>query len=175
MTDITSQPLFLEDVQKLGIFGLKSSGDGTKSQIAFMFVDTILGSRTLHDKLQHAYPITYISAEAFKAADVKINDNVDRFSAEISFYVTLLESSRGKKFSVATISEMAKTAAARFGRIMRFDLVDNSDFTANFRLKFAIEYNSVADASDAVHTTNPVNGLTLPYGTAEVSLMHASI
>jgi hypothetical protein len=136
-------------------------------------VDTLLGAKTIYDRLQHAYPVTYISCEAFKAADVKIHDNIDRFSADVSFYVTLQESSRDNKFNVATISEMAKTAAARFGRILRFSIVDDSGFASNWSLKFSIEYNSVADASDAINTTNPVNGLTLPYGTAEVSTIHA--
>jgi hypothetical protein len=127
-----------------------------------MFVDTLLGAKTIYDRLQHAYPVTYISCEAFKAADVKIHDNIDRFSADVSFYVTLQESSRDNK-----------TAAARFGRILRFSIVDDSGFASNWSLKFSIEYNSVADASDAINTTNPVNGLTLPYGTAEVSTIHA--
>lgn len=168
MTDRVAQHLFKEEVQKLGIFHLKAAGAG--AQTIFMFVDSILGSQTLHDQLQVNFSVSYISYETFRDADVTVPEYIDRFSSEIEFYVTLKESSRGNKFKLATVDELAKTAAARFGMIMHMKLVDDREFATKWRLKYKIDYNSVADANDAVHVTNPANGLVLPYGHAEVSI-----
>jgi len=169
MTDLVAQAVFREDVQRLGAFGMKPNDSGRHT--AFLFADTLTGAKALHYKIQHSHPVQYISLEAFRNANVTLHEHVERFSSEIILHVVLKEGSRGPKFSIATITEMAKTAAARFGKIMRFELADESDFAANWHLIFAVEYNSVADANDAILTTNPVNGLILPYGSAEVSTM----
>jgi hypothetical protein len=61
------------------------------------------------------------------------------------------------------------------GQAPDFNFADDSDFAANSRLVFNIEYDSVANANDAVLVTNPGRGVTYPNGTAEVSTLDVSI
>jgi hypothetical protein len=118
--------------------------------------------------------VEYISCETFKAADILIPDTIDRFSAKIAYFVAVKEHSRSRRFNTEVVTEMAKTAAARFGKIKTFDLVDDSGFALDGRLHFDVEYDSVADANDVVHTTNPVRGLELPFGSSDVSASKSS-
>lgn len=53
------------------------------------------------------------------------------------------------------------------GKVHYLELFDDSDFAANSRLAFTVDYNSVADANDAALHTSPVSSLALPNGTAE--------
>lgn len=141
----------------------------------FLFVDTLSGAGSLRDKIRASHRVTYISCEEFRGANAIIGEHVERLSAEVTLYVTLKEHYHTDRFGVAAVTELAKTAAARFGKILRFELVDDSGFPANSRLVYSIEYNSVADANDAVLITNPVRGLTLPNGSAEVSTLNVLI
>lgn len=134
-----------------------------------LFVDTLHGSKSLHDMLQMTHRVQYITCKTFRAANVTIPETIDRLSAEVDFTVSIKGKSRARRFSIETVVEMAKGAAAKFGMILHFELVDNSEFAQDGRLKFKIEYNSVGDANDAVHTTNPADGVKLPFGTHEVS------
>ena len=54
----------------------------------------------------------------------------------------------------------------RDDKILHLDLLDDSDSAANSRLVYSVDYNSVAEATDAVLITSPVDGLTLLDGTA---------
>jgi hypothetical protein len=148
---------------------------GGGAQNMLLFIDTLTGAKQLHDEIKTSHQATFISCEEFRSANIKIGEHVERLSAEVTFVVTLKEHYHSNRFSVAAVTESAKSAAARFGRITHFKLVDESDFAANSRLVFNIEYNSVADANDAVLITNPVRGLTYPNGTAEVSTLNVSI
>jgi hypothetical protein len=161
------QPVFKQQVQKLGVFGVKHAGDGC--QTVYMFVDTLDGAKTIHDKLQGSHCVEYITHEAFRVADVPIPDTIDRFSSKITFTVTLLHHCRHGRFSQAMVIEMAKSAAARFGGIAAFKLLDANAFVRSWKLSFDVDYDSVADANDAVHITNPAPGFSHPYGNTEVS------
>ena len=137
-----------------------------------LFVDSLSGAKYLYDQMKISHQATFISCEEFRSANVNIGEHVERLSSEVTFFVTLKEHYHSNRFNVAAVTEMAKSAAARFGKINHFDLVDASGFAATSRLVFSVDYNSVADANDAVLHTNPVGGLTLPNGTAEVSNMN---
>ena len=138
----------------------------------YLYVDTISGARLLFDQIRSSHQVCFISCEEFRNADVLIEEHVERLSSEVTLFVTPKATIRANMFNIAAITEMAKTAAARFGKILNFQLVDDLDFATKSRLVYSVEYNSVADANDAVLITNPVSGLTLPNGTAEVSTIH---
>lgn len=161
------QPMFKELVQKLGVFSIKPSATG--GQMMLLFVDTLHGAKSLYDMLKMTHHVQYITCETFRAAKVNIPETIDRLSADVDFTVSIKGRSRARRFNEAVVVDMAKGAAAKFGMILHFELVDNSDFVAGGRLRFKIEYNSVGDANDAVHATNPADGVTLPFGTHEVS------
>jgi hypothetical protein len=131
-------------------------------------------AKVLLRKIKRSHFADYISVESFKAADILIPDTIDRFSGKIAYFVSVKEHSRSRRFSIEVITEMAKTAAARFGKVKTFDLVDASGFAPAGLLHFDVEYDSVADANDVVHTTNPVRGLELPFGSSEVSTLGSS-
>lgn len=137
-----------------------------------LFIDTLSDAKGLYDQIKTSHPATFISCEEFRSAKIKIGDHIERLSAVVTFFVTLKEHFHSDRYNVAVVTEMAKSAAARFGPILHFDLLDDSEFAAKSRLVFTVDYNSVADATDAVLITNPVDGLTLPNGTAEVSNMN---
>lgn len=145
------------------------------AQTMFLFIDTLSDAKGLYDQIKTSHQATFISCEEFRSARIKIGDHIERLSSVVTLFVTLKEHFHGGRYNVAVVTEMAKSAAARFGPIRRFDLLDESDFAANSRLVYSVDYNSVADATDAVLITNPVDGLTLPNGTAEVSNMNVPI
>lgn len=120
--------------------------------------------------LQMTHNVRYITCQAFRAANIMIPETIDRLSAEIDFTVTIKDRSRARRFSKEAVIEMAKGAAARFGVVLHFAIAEDREFAQDGRLRFKIEYNSVADANDAVHVTNPAAGMTLPSGTHEVSI-----
>lgn len=173
ITDHISQHVFKEDAQKLGVVSMKPGVTGAQTML--LFIDTLSGAKQLYDQIKVSYQTTFISCDEFRGANVNIGEHVERLSSEVTFYVTLKEHYNPVRFHVAAVTELAKTAAARFGKILRFELIDESGFAANSRLVYSVEYNSVADANDAVLITNPVRGLTLPNGSAEVSTMNISI
>ena len=110
----------------------------------FLFVDSQSSAKLLYDKIQASHRVTFISCEEFGSAKVNIDEHIKRLSAKVTVYVTVKEHFHANRFNVATVTELAKTAAARFGKILRFELVDDSAFAANPRLVYSIEYNSVA-------------------------------
>lgn len=134
-----------------------------------MFVDSLSGAKILFAKLRKNHIVKYISYETFRATDVKIPDTIDRFSSKVTFTVTLKGQSYGRRFSAGAVTEMAKTAAAKFGKIEDFDLADDTEWAQYGRMRYLLDFDSVGDANDIVHTLNPVQGLTLPHGTHEVS------
>ncbi|GAB7323256.1 hypothetical protein MBLNU13_g05739t1 [Cladosporium sp. NU13] len=157
--------VFQDRAQKLGVVGMKEGDGGTQTML--LFIDTLSDAKGLYDQIKTSHQATFISCEEFRSAKIKIGDHIERLSSVVTFFVTLKEHIHSDRYNVAVVTEMAKSAAARFGPILRFDLLDDSDFAANSRLVFTVDYNSVADATDAVLITNPVDGLTLPNGTAQ--------
>lgn len=133
-------------------------------------MDSLSGAKALYGKLAMCHhAVKFISYEEFRAAQVIIPDTIDRFSAKITFTVALKNQSYGRRFSADAVTEMAKVAAAKFGKIEDFTLINDREFVQYGRMKYEIEFDSVGDGNDLVHTTNPVRGLTLPHGTHEVS------
>jgi hypothetical protein len=61
--------------------------------------------------------VEYILCETFKAANVLILDTIDGFSAKSAYFVAVKDHSRSDRFNTEVVTEMAKTAAARFGKI----------------------------------------------------------
>jgi hypothetical protein len=74
--------------------------------------------------IKRSHIADYISVESFKAADILIPDNIDRFSGKIAYLVSVKEHSRSRsrRSSIKVVTEMAKTAAARFGKIKTLTL-----------------------------------------------------
>jgi hypothetical protein len=71
----------------------------------------------LHRNIQRYHHVEHISCETFKAADILIPDTIDRFPAKIAYFVAVKDHSRSQRFNTEVVTEMAKTAAARFGKI----------------------------------------------------------
>jgi hypothetical protein len=71
----------------------------------------------LRRKIRRSYHVRYISCETFKAADILIPDTIDRFPAKIGYFVAVKDHSRSQRFNTEVVTEMAKTAAAIFGKI----------------------------------------------------------
>jgi len=152
---------------------MKPAGAGAQTML--LFVDSLTSASDLQKQIKNSHQATFISCEEFRNANIAIGDHVERLSSEVTLKVTLKEHYHSNRYNVAAVTDLAKNAAAKFGYMLNFRLVDDSEFATHSRLVFSVNYNSVADANDAVLVTNPVHGLTLPYGIAEVSTMNISI
>jgi hypothetical protein len=78
---------------------------------------SIGGAEELHRKFKRSHHVEYISCETSKAANALIPDTIDCFSAKIAYFVAVIDHSRSRRFNTEVVTEMAKTAAARFGKI----------------------------------------------------------
>jgi hypothetical protein len=166
----TVQYSFKEDVQKNGVFGIKS--DDLGNMTVFMFCDTKSNACGILNKLKHGFRrASSITQQEFEAAEIEIPEEIDSFSPMVMFSATVKQTSLDNHFSVGAITDMAKTAAAKFGKIVSFKLRfhNGGHGWVPTIARFEVEYDSVKDARDAVLNTNTASGICPPHAQAEVS------
>lgn len=168
------QRTFQELVQRIGAFGLKPSPTQPPEKNlsdAYMFCDSLNGTRELFNKLQRSYKVKYISYEDFKACDIPIPENVTLFSAHVTLTTELQDGSHVNRFTADQVTEMAKSAAAKFGKVVpgQFFVVDSSEYATTGRIKFEVEYDSVADARDAILHTNMPSRIRSEHASCDVN------
>jgi len=167
----TAQPCFKQDVQKNGIFDVKSDKFGNMTVI--MFCDSKSNAYYMYNKLKSGFRETsFMSQLDFEAAGVEIPEEIDRFSSKVVLSVNVKASSRNRHFGMQAFEDMAKTAAAKFGKILSFQVRPwnaGREFSPT-ALKFDVEYDSVKDACDIIHnTSNMASGIPPPHAQAEVN------
>lgn len=137
----------------------------------YVYCDSLKATKQLVKMMQSAgFAVAYISHEAFKASEVPIPETVIHFSAVITLTVQVKPESRTtNSFTVRDVTDMAKTAAAKFGKIEKFTLVDGVHYQPSGLIKFEVEYDSVADAFDSILNTNQPSGDPTAYATFDVS------
>lgn len=137
-----------------------------------MFCDSKSTASTLHSKLKHGFRDTkFINQQEFEAAEIEIPDEIDRFSGDVILTVTVKETSLDALLGPKAITDMAKTAAAKFGKILSFKLLYHNGgrgWTPT-AARYQVEYDSAKDACDATLNTNTASGTCPPHAQAEVS------
>lgn len=136
-----------------------------------MFCDSLNSTRELFNKLQRSYKVKYISYVDFKAAGIQVPDTVTLLSAHVSLTTELQDDSQVSRFTVDLVTEMAKSAAAKFGKVVpgQFYVVDPSEYATTGRIRFEVEYDSVGDAQDAILHTNMPSRIRSEHASCDVS------
>ena len=165
-----AQTGFKECVQRDGIFELKPNDIGTTT--VFMFCDQKSTACTLKNKLQCGFRDTvFISQQEFEAAGIEIPGEIQSLSAKVILSASVKEASCSRQFNLKTVSDMAKTAAAEFGKISSFKnrFHNGGNGWAPTVARYEVEYDSVKDARDAILNTNTIFGVHSPQAEGEVS------
>jgi hypothetical protein len=129
---------------------MKPAGAGAQTML--LFVDSLTSASDLHKQIKDTHQATFISCEEFRSANVNIGDHVERLSSMVTFSLTLKEHYHSNRYNVATVTDLAKSAAAKSGPVPHFSLADDMGVATHSRLVFSVNYNSVADSEPATHS-----------------------
>jgi len=138
-----------------------------------MYCDAKLSASTLYNKLKTGFRETrFISQQEFEATEVEIPEEIQRLSATVMLSTTVKPASKSRLFNLEDVTEMAKTAAAKFGKTLSFKTRyhNGGHGRASTVARWEVEYDSVKDACDIILNTNNVFGSYNPQAQAEVSL-----
>jgi hypothetical protein len=150
---------------------VKSDDHGNMT--VFLFCDSKSTACTLKSKLQNGFRSTaFISQQEFQAANIEIPDEIDRLSGKVILSATVKDRSLHRSFSLNAVTDMAKTSAARFGKMLSFKTRYHNGghgWVATIA-RYEVEYDSVKDACDVILNTNNVFGAANPHAQHEVSI-----
>jgi hypothetical protein len=150
---------------------VKSDGQGNMT--VYMFCDSKSTAIILKGKLQNGFRSTsFISQQEFLAASIEIPDEIDRLSGKVILSATVKDRSLHRNFGLNAVTEMARTSAAKFGKILSFKTRYHNGghgWVATIA-RFEVEYDSVKDACDVILNTNNVFGAANPLAQHEVSI-----
>ena len=138
----------------------------------FMFCDSKSNACTMYSRLKPGFRETaFLSQQEFEAVDVEIPEEIERFSSKVVLSISVKKASVPKMFSLNAITDMAKTAAAKFGKILSFQVrFHNGGYGwAPTVAKYDIEFDSVKDACDIILNTKiTASGVSTTHAQAEV-------
>lgn len=158
------QPRFHESVTKLGHLQIKCPDPTTSTYDAYIFCDSLQMSKDMHRFLKRELDAAYLSAAEFLAEVPDIPDHVTTFCAVVKLTAIIKKASLRNRFGQDAVAEMSRTVAAKFGKVVSFDVVGP---TSQPGYEIMIEYDSINDAIDAKLNTD--SGLELNYGRHPVS------
>jgi hypothetical protein len=161
---------FKQNVQKNGIFELKPDEVGTTT--AYIFCDSKTSASALKKKFQNGFhATTFVSQQEFEAAGIEIPEEIERLSAAVMLSTHVKQASLSRQFSIDEVTDMAKAAASKFGKILSFKTRyhNGSHAWGPNVARYEVEYDSVKDATDIILNTNSVFGSSTSQAQAEVS------
>jgi len=139
---------------------------------ALIFCDSKRTACALKKKFENGFRSTsFISQQEFEAAGIEVPEGVVRLSATIMLSAVVKDSSTSLNFGLDNITDMAKTAAAKFGRILSFKARyhNGGHGWGPTVVNYEVEYDSVKDATDLILNTNSVLGTSTRQAQAQVS------
>jgi len=139
---------------------------------ALIFCDSKNTACELKKKFENGFRSTsFISQQEFEAAGIEVPEGIERFSATVMLSAAVKDSSANLNLSLNTVTGMAKTAAAKFGKILSFKTRyhNGGHGWGPTVVRYEIEYDSVKDAADVILNTNSVFGTSTQQAQAEVS------